>query len=337
VRVLLAGGTGFIGGTAAQALTTAGHQVTVLSRGRRTGPAGTESLIADRSDPAALGRALEGRRFDFTVDFTAYDAGDVERLLLVPYAALGRYVMISTGQVYLVTRSTSLPYREEDSEAPIQPEPPEGSPDHPEWRYGMGKRRAEGTLLSLRTSHGVRSLVLRLPVVIGEGDSSLRLWAYLERMRDGGPILLPDGGLQRLRFIDVADVARTVVWLVENPQPREAIYNLAQPDVVTLRDFLALLASAAGVEARFVEASWDEILAAGISRAFSPYSGPWVSVLDPSRAASALGFLGARSSEYLPRVARWHLENPPAGSHRGYEHRDAERELAARLARVSGV
>jgi nucleoside-diphosphate-sugar epimerase len=331
MRLLLIGGNGFLGGHCARALVAAGYEVTVLSRGNSAAVPGTENLVADRKDAAALAGAIEGRRFDFTVDFAAYEASDVERLLLVPYAALGRYAMISTGQVYLVTESAVAPFREEDSDRPLRPEPQAGTHDHGNWVYGTGKRRAEGALLSLRSSHGVRGLILRLPIVLGAHDASLRLWGYLERMLDGGPLVLPDGGRRPVRFLLADDLARMVRQLVETRPPREAVYNLAPPDFLTLRELLERAARAAGVAPRFVDASWDEVFEAGLDRWFSPFASQWVSMLDPSRAGAELGFLGTRMEEYLPGVVRWNLENRPASSHFGYAQRELEVALAARL------
>ena len=321
LRVLLVGGAGFMGRVTARAMLDAGHHVTVLSRGTRPAVGGAEHLVADRGDPAALAAALEGRRFDFTVDFVAYDAADVERLLLVPHAALGRYVVISSGQVYLVAQGAMPPFREEDSEHPVTPEPPGGTPDHNEWSYGVGKRRAEGVLLKLRVTHGVRGVALRLPNVQGEGDPYLRLWPYLERMMDGGPLLLPEDGATATRPIYVADVARALVRLLESPPPRNAIYNLAQPEVLPLREFLERVARAAGFTPRFIGISWEELLTAGLDRSVSPLSGPWCSVPDPSRATAEWGFEGSSVAEYLPRVVRWQLEHRPSASHPGYARR----------------
>lgn len=328
---LLIGGSGFMGRHVAAALIAAGHRVTVLSRGRREAPPGAAILAADRGDAGSLAAALENRRFDLTVDFLLYDAADLERLLLVPYAALGRYFMISSGQVYLVTRGGEPPYLEENAERDVSPEPAAGTRDHDEWRYGLGKRRAEKALLALRGTHGVRGVALRLPIVQGEGDGTLRLWAYLERMLDGAPLVLPDGGRRLTRFLYAGDLARTLTQLAEAPAPRNATYNLAQPDVVPLREFLERVARAAKLEPRFVDASWDDCRAAGLDEAFSPYAGAWTSVLDPSRAAAEWGFVGTRLDEYLPALVRWHLEHRPPTSHAGYAQRARERELAARL------
>lgn len=323
-----------MGAHTAAELAAAGHHVTVVTRGLRATPPNVETLVADRSDVASLALVLEGRTFDVTVDFLAYDAADIERLLLVPYAALGRFIMISTGQVYLVTTAGVRPYREADSATPMIEAPPVGSYDHANWLYGAGKRRAEEALRALRRTHGMRATALRLPIVLGEHDGSLRLWSYLERLLDGGPILIPDDAGRELRFVYAGDVARAIRDLVEAPVPRDFAFNLAQPDVVTLRELIGRLARLVGVEPAIIEVGAAELETAGIARTFSPYGSPWVSYLDPARAEEVFGFRGTGLDDYLPGVVHWQLEHRPAASHPGYAHRDAERALAARLAEV---
>jgi nucleoside-diphosphate-sugar epimerase len=312
----------------ARALLEAGHAVTVLSRGQRPAPAGAEVLVGTRDDPASLRRALEGRRYDLTVDFLAFDAVDIERLLLLPHAALGRYVMISTGQVYLVAQGARPPYVEEEAERDAIPEPQPGTRDHLQWSYGIGKRRAERVLLALRGTHGVRAVALRLPIVQGEGDGSLRLWAWLERMLDGGPVLVPDGD-RISRHVWVGDVARAVTWLAGHDAPRHTFYNLAQPDRVPLREVLERIAHAAGLTPRFVDVSYEEMEAAGIDGDAVPWAGRWASVPDPTRLVVEWGFEPTPLASYLPGVVRAHLEQRPSASHAGYVYRDQERAFAA--------
>ncbi len=324
MRVLLLGASGLLSAAASRAFVRAGAETTVLSRGRQPVPEGVEALVADRSDPFSLRAVLKDRAFDFTVDFLAYDAGDIEALFHEPIAALGRFVMISSGQVYLVTESPRPPFAEADAERPLMPEPDPATPDHGEWRYGMGKRRAEAALDRLRVSHGVRGLALRLPVVQGAEDHSRRLWAYLERMLDGGPVILPEGGEQPVRFVWNEDVARALVHLASQPGwPPERALNLAQPDEPTLRRFLETAAAALEVEPRFESRTWAEIERAGLGASLSPYSGRWCSRPDPWLAATRLGGPATASEAYLPGVVRAQRE---AGgpSHPGYARRAAE-------------
>lgn len=344
--VLLVGGSGFLSGHAARAFVRAGHRVAALTRGNRPLPAGVEHLRANRGDAAACAAVIRGRRFDLTVDFTAFDAADVETLVSGADAALGVYVLISTGQVYLVTRAAQelmtgsagaapgaappAAFREEANAGPLMAEPDTGSADHPQWAYGIGKRRAESALLALAPRRGVLPLILRLPIVMGEEDDSLRLWAYLERLMDGGPIVIPEAGRMRRRFLYVEDLASALVRFAGEGLPSGTTYNLAAPGVTTLREVLEVAACASGRTLRIAEASWEECAASGLTRAFSPLAGPWASVLDPGRASADWGFAGTALPDYLPAVVRWHLERRPA-SHDGYAERGREIEFAARL------
>ena len=337
MRVLLLGGSGLLSGAARTAFLTAGHDVTVLTRGRRSLAAavGLHEVHGDRTDAAALARVLAAQRFDFTVDFLGFEGDDVRRLFAVPDFSPGRLAMISTGQVYLVTRDPRPPFREADADAPTMAEPAHDSRAWHNWVYGMGKRRAESALVQEGASRGVPVLALRCPVVQGEADgtSSQRLWGWLERMRDGGPVLLPEGGVQSVRFVYSGDVARALVRLAEGTGwPGVPALNLAQPDEEPLRAFLDRLARLAGLAPRFVTVTAAELEAAGLDDTCAPYWGPWCSRPDPAAAFEALGFRTSGPEEYLPGVVRAHLTDPPPESHPGYAHRSSELALAARIA-----
>lgn len=230
-------------------------------------------------------------------------------------------------------------YREPDSRRPVMPEPAAGSDDHNQWRYGVGKRRAEAVFLSLRRRHGVRGLVLRLPIVLGEGDPTLRLWAWLERMLDGGPVLVPDAGRRPTRFLDAADLARMVETLAAGRGARAAIYNLAGPRPTSLARVLVIAAEAAGVRPKFVGAPMRALVVRGLRPRALPFTWHWSSVLDPSRARRDLGFAPRPIAEWLPRVVRWTVAHRPAESHFGYEQRPAElaaiEAMRARRARLT--
>jgi len=325
MRILLLGGSGLLGAPTARALLAAGHAVTVLTRGRRGVSVGAEALVADRD---ALHAALRGRRFDLTVDFLAYTAPDVARVLDVPAFEPGRYVMISTGQVYLVAADRRPPFREEDAEKPAIPEPPTDTRDHANWVYGMGKRGAEAEVRRRRGA-GLDTLILRLPVVQGAHDASRRLWAYLQRLLDGGPLLLPDGGDAPLRYVWAEDVARLLVQIASGAATPSSAYNVAMPEETTLRALVARAAALLDVRPRLISVPTEALIAAGIDPCFSPFSGRWCSRPDPARLAAEVGFVCAPFDEWFPDVVRAHLAEPNPSPDIGYVHRAAELAWAA--------
>lgn len=336
MRILLLGGSGLLSGAALRAFAGAGHDVSVLTRGERALAMlpGGRHLRGDRRDASSLRAALAGACFDFTADFLALGRGDVERLLAVPGFDPGRLVMISSGQVYLVTASPEPPFREQDADRPIMGEPAAGTRDHDEWKYGMGKRAAEAALATVSAARGLRSLALRIPVVQGEGDrdGSRRLWAWIERMLDGGPVLLPEDGTQVVRFVYAGDVAAALLALASGPAwPAEPALNFAQPDELPLREFLERVAALAGATPRFAAVDRAALEHAGLADTCAPYWGRWCSRPDPSHAIARLGVRTRAVPEYLPGVVRAHLEAPRPTSHPGYARRADEIALARAL------
>ncbi len=336
MRILLLGGSGLLSAAAVEAFLAADHDVSALSRGgqARASHLKLSHLTADRADATSLARVLSGQRFDFTVDFLAFDAPDVRRLLEVPGFEPGRLAMISSGQVYLVTATQRPPFREEDAELAPMPEPAAGTRDHAEWAYGLGKRAAEAELQALASRNGLLAIALRPPVIQGERDGvhSRRLWGWLERMLDGGPVLLPEQGVQRVRFLYAGDAAAALVALATaSAWPVQPALNLAQPDEPTLREFLEKVAMRAGVAPRFVGVSTRTLVDAGLAESCAPYWGRWCSRPDPSLGLALLGLETRGVDEYLPSVVRAHLEQRPTASHPGYARRSQELALAARL------
>ena len=331
MRILLLGGSGLLSSAARRAFVRAGHDVSVLTRGERPLAPGVRHLRADRRDAALLRAALEGERFDFTADFLAFGGGDVERLLAVPRFSPGRLVAISSGQVYLVTTTPEPPFREEAAERPLMGEPAAGTRDHDEWKYGMGKRAMEA---ALARATGLEVLALRIPVVQGEEDrdSSRRLWAWIERMLDGGPVLLPENGRQVVRFVYAGDVADALLALAGAPAwPAERALNFAQPDELPLREFVERVAVLADASPRFVDVDRATLERAGLADSCAPYWGRWCSRPDPARAYARLGVRARSVADYLLGVVRAHLVSPRPASHAGYSRRAEEIALARAL------
>src|SRR5215210_5317352 len=136
--ILILGGTRNLGHVTALALLEAGHNVSVMNRGVTPDdlPAAVQRLRGDRADSDQMARAIRGREFDLILDTTTYTSADARSAIELFRGHVGRYVFVSTGQVYLVREEISRPFREESYEGPVTPEPPPESEDYDSWAYG---------------------------------------------------------------------------------------------------------------------------------------------------------------------------------------------------------
>lgn len=334
MKVLVIGGNRFVGRELAWRFLAAGYGVTLLNRGTRADPFGArvERLTADRATPA-FDRLLAGREWDAVVDFAAFAEADTRRAAAVLAGRVGHYVMVSTGQVYLVRKPRPpAAARETDYDGPLMPEPADAG-EREEWAYGMGKRGAEDALAEAWAKARFPSTRLRIPMVNGERDYHRRIEGYLFRLLDGEPLLLPDGGRTPTRHVYGGAVARAAARILGNAATFGQAYNLAQDETPTLAEILALLAEILGAPARFVEVPAARIAAAGLDVVrVSPFSGRWMSFLDPSRAKAELGFRHEPLRHYLEKIVASFLAHPPADPPESYRgSRGAEVEIARSL------
>lgn len=331
MHVLVVGGTRFMGYGLVWRLLLGGHRVTVLNRGRTPDPFGerVDRLHGDRTT-SDLPRLLAGRRFDAAVDFAAFEAADVTGMVeALAGGRVGHYVLISTGQVYLVREDCPRPARESDYAGPTMP-PPAGEADRREWDYGMGKRAAEDVLQRAWPESRFPGTALRLPVVNGERDHTRRLEGYLWRLLDGGPLLVPDLGPARLRHIYADDVVRALAAILGRADTFGRAFNLCQEEAPTLRELLERLAALMGARPRLVDVAPARLEEAGLGvRAVSPFSSRWISHLDPSLARAELGFRATPLTDALRSIVASFLAHLPESPPEGYSGRAREVALAA--------
>ena len=314
MKVLVVGGTRFLGHELAWRLLAAGHEVTLFNRGTLpdTFGARVERLRGDRTT-ADFERLLAGRSFDAAVDFAAYDGPDGRRAAEVLGGRVGHYVVISTGQVYLVREGCPRPARESDYDGPLMPEPADAF-DKGQWDYGVRKRALEDALAEAWSTSRFPSTRLRIPMVSGERDHFRRLERYLWRMLDGGPVLLPDGGDRVTRHVYSGSVVRAILALLGRPETFGQAYNLAQDETPTLRELLdAASRSGSGRPARLVDVPAERVRAAGLDPllAVALQRDAGCRSSTPSRAKAELGFR-PRAARLVPRQDRDELPGPPA-------------------------
>jgi 2'-hydroxyisoflavone reductase len=221
MSVLILGGLGFLGRHIAETLTAAGRRVCTLSRGEvREGlPAEVEHLRADRDDAPAIRAALSGREWDVCIDTSGYTPRQVRATAECLQGRVQRYVYVSAVSVY--GDPVRGPVTEEE---PLLPPAAEDVVDVNGETYGPLKVACENIV---RAIHGERSTVLRPQVVVGPRDPTVRYTFWLHRAAQQAPMLAPGDGTDHLQVIDVRDVARFVLRVVE--RDISGTFNLAGP------------------------------------------------------------------------------------------------------------
>lgn len=317
MRVLVIGGNRFLGIELTARLLARGDRVTLLNRGTLGDPFGerVDRLVCDRASPAF--EQVSQARWDAVVDFALFDGAQAQATARVLAGRVGHYVMISTGQVYLVRQPAPAPASEADYAGPLMPEPADAH-DRDDWKYGVDKRAAEDVI----AASGLPATRLRIPMVHGGRDYHRRLESVLWRLLDGGPVLLtrPDAPC---RHVYGPAVARTIVTALDHGPLFDAV-NLAQDETVTARELVRRVALQLGVPAKVVETSDEALRAADLDpvRACA-FNGRWMSELDASKAKDALGFWHEPLDVYLHATVHALLsrlaEPPPSLAQRDAE------------------
>jgi nucleoside-diphosphate-sugar epimerase len=309
-RALVIGGAGFIGVAACKELMRRG--VETIAAGRTDRPYGTfTSYVAfDRADEEQLKRALDQVEADVVLDLACYQPGEV--VAVARHFKGERYVFASSGVVY--PDLNGRPAREEDF-VPLAGDPPEALD------YQKGKRWCE-TMLWRTTDFPWT--VIRPPAVLGPADSTLRIAGYLQRVEDGGPLLVPVESYERqagLAWVKDIGYACALACDLRKDLAGKA-YNAAF-DGVSLRDLVEGIARAMGKPARLHPMPFAEL-----PEGASPY-GP-----DPARSAGymldrarhELGFEPSALEDALAETLAWYRVAHP--SHPGYANRAQELALA---------
>jgi 2'-hydroxyisoflavone reductase len=212
IRLLILGGTGFIGPHQVRYAVERGHEVTIFNRGR-SAPGmfpGVEEVTGDRA--ANDYGSLRGRTWDAVIDNSAAsatapqwvrEAGDVLR------DTVGQYLFISTRSVF---RDLSMVPATVDAPL-LTPETTPGWSEGRPYPYGLAKALAEAEALR---AFGGRTTLVRPGLIIGPGDDTDRFTYWPVRIARGGEILAPgDPEQDRVQIIDVRDLCEWAVRLCE--------------------------------------------------------------------------------------------------------------------------
>lgn len=251
MRVLVLGGTRFIGPPAVTRLRAAGATVCCAHRGESDHPAlaGVPRITADRHRLAEQAPALRGFAPDVVLDMLPIGAADTQAVHDVFAGTAARLVAISSADVY---RAFGRVNGLEDG-------PPEPGPLAEDAPLRTGRFPYRGTVERLHDydkilceaivcgDPALPGVVLRLPMVYGPGDYQHRCRPWLQPMDAGRPTIpLRDTfAAWRCSMAYVEDVARAIELAVSHPDAH-GIYNVAEPDCPSVADHIAELGAAVG-------------------------------------------------------------------------------------------
>jgi 2'-hydroxyisoflavone reductase len=254
IRLLVLGGSGFVGPALVGEGLERGWEVATFNRGRSAvqGDPRVRRLRGDRTGPATLG-PLADQAWDVVVDTWSGAPTAVRDAVAVLGGRVGHYVYISSASVYAPPLAVGL-----DEAAPVVA----GSPDdRDDGDYARAKRGAELAVVDGMGEHG---LLIRAGLILGPGEDVGRLLWWLERMARGGEVLAPGPPQRPLALIDARDLARfaldAAVAGLDGP------YNVvSRRGHATMASLLHACADCAGtVDLRLVWATPEVIAGCGI-------------------------------------------------------------------------
>jgi nucleoside-diphosphate-sugar epimerase len=313
VRILVLGGTRFIGPHLVRQLVERGHAVSVFHRGTVEAdlPAGVRHLHGDQARLHEFRPELEAIAPDVVVAMWAMAERDARAIVEATVGLAPRLVLVSSGDVYRAFARNwaaepgppePVPLTEESSLREklyaARGATPRADDDPQRWLDDYEKILVERVVLA---EHRLRPTVLRLPGVHGPGDYQHRQFGYLKRMQDGRPAILLDQATARWRFARgyAENVAAAIALAATDDRAAGRVYNVAEPEAFTELEWVERVADAAGWRGRIVVTPADRAPIQDLN-------------YDSSRIRQELGYREhVRPDEGLRRTVAWEIAHPP--------------------------
>jgi UDP-glucose 4-epimerase len=227
MRILIMGGTRFIGVYLTKILVEQGHEVVLFNRGKKPAPVeGLQQIHGDRTDASQLKEKLSQEQFDAIFDNNGRELSDTQPLAEIFKDRVKHFVYMSSAGVYLKT--DQLPHRE-------------GDPVDPKSRH-KGKHETEAFLAQL----GLPWTSIRPTYIYGpQNYNDLEAWFFDRIVRDR-PVPIPGNGLHITQFGHCKDLATAMSKVLGNDAAVGQIYNVSGDRFVTFDGLARACAEAVG-------------------------------------------------------------------------------------------
>ena len=242
-KVLIMGGSYFIGKKIVDVFHENKHDVFTLNRGTKAkGSDNVHNLICDRNDSKQMEDILSQYKFNIVIDVSGLNKEQGEMLYKsLDKQELESFVFISSSAVYDID-SLTFPFKEKD---PLK--------ENTYWTsYGQNKIEAENYYIESFKDSSTNLIILRPPYVYGENNYAQRESFIFDHICKDRPIIIPDPNTY-LQFIYTTDLANIIVGLLKNKMEKVSIFNVGNKRPATIKEWIELCAKVVGKEAKIIE------------------------------------------------------------------------------------
>ena len=257
MRLLILGGTVFLGRHIAEDALVRGHELTLFNRGQHNPELFPEAEHV-RGDRDGGLEPLRGREFDAVIDTCGYVPRIVRASAELLSDMVDRYVFVSSISVYEDFTQTDIP-----EDAPLETIEDESTEEYIGPAYGALKALCENEVVRV---FGEDALCVRPGLIVGPHDRSDRFGYWVRRLVRGGEVLIPHCPEQQVQFIDARDLGAWILDMVERGDG--GTFNATGPaEKLVFRDFLAGMAAALDADVDFTPVPEPFLMERGV--------GPW--------------------------------------------------------------
>lgn len=338
MKILLIGGSGFIGPSTVTALQKGGHQVTIFHRGKTSAPQGTEEILGDRQFLQDHQPEFRRQKFDVVVDFVLSSGRQAQQLMDTFRGVTGRVVALSSMDVY---RAWGVFYNMEPGglqELPLTEDselrtnrityPPDVL-KRAQSIYGWmdaeyDKIPVEQSVLGEAKLPGT---ILRLPMIYGPGDPVQRFHPILKRIDDGRKQIIFADDVAPLRTPRgyVEDVGAAIALAAASPQAAGRVYNICEAESFGELDWARKIAIATNWTGEFVVLPHDR----APKHLLWPGNTAQHVVASSDRIRKELGYCELLPrEEAIRRTIEWDRANPPAQPHAQFDYAAEDEALS---------
>jgi nucleoside-diphosphate-sugar epimerase len=250
MKLLFLGGTGNISAECAALLHSRGHEIAILSRGKRSVPKDYVAIQADRNDSTAMRAAIEKTKPDVVINFLGYEVSEVQMDAALFSGKVRQYIFISSATVY-AKPPARLPITEE------------AALGNQYWDYAQKKRACEEWLIREHENSGFPITIVRPSHTYSRrwipNPVSSASYTFAARLEQGKPLFVPDHGENPWTLTAASDFAAGLEGLIGNENAFGEAFHITSEEVLTWNQIYSEIAKAVGCSPNVIQIPTDFI------------------------------------------------------------------------------